>query len=170
VALAYSLSSGSQFEAIYFNQQINDSLYFDLATFSGYLQDEGQSRSKGIELITDIALSEHTGVTTNYSYNDTQDTAGQQRILRPRNMANLGVYYHIEAFKLSAHIRAVDDFIDAGTKLDDYEVFDFTARYTFNETLTVSARIENAFDTQYQDVATYNTSGAAGYVRVKYQF
>ncbi|MFT6899739.1 MAG: vitamin B12 transporter [Paraglaciecola sp.] len=170
VALAYTLSSGSRFEAIYFNQQIDDSLYFDLATFSGYLQDDGQSRSEGVELIADIALSEHTGITANYTYNETQDTAGQQRILRPRNMANLGVYYHIDAFKLSAHIRAVHDFIDVDTKLDDYEVFDFTARYTLNEALSVSARIENAFDTQYQDVATYNTSGAAGYLGVKYQF
>ncbi|MFQ3237394.1 MAG: vitamin B12 transporter [Paraglaciecola sp.] len=170
VALAYSLSSGSRFEAIYFNQQIHDSLYFDLATFSGYLQDNGQSRSEGVELIADIALTKQAGITANYTYNDTEDTIGKQRILRPRNMANLGVYYHTEAFKLSAHIRAVHDVIDAGTTLDSYEVFDFTARYMLNESLILSARVENAFDTKYQDVATYNTSGAAGYLGVKYQF
>ena len=45
-----------------------------------------------------------------------------------------------------------------------------SARYSVNKNLSLSARLENAFDANYQDIATYNTSGAAGYIGAQYQF
>ena len=57
-----------------------------------------------------------------------------------------------------------------GVQLNGYEVIDLSARYTVNQDLSLTARIENAFDANYQDIATYNTSGAAAYVGVQYQF
>lgn len=170
IGLAYSVASGSSIEAIYFDQKIDDSIYFDLTTFSGYLQDDGQSRSKGIELIGQLKLTDTAGITANYTYNDSQDTQGQQRILRPRNMANLGIYYQVDTLKLSANVRAVHDFIDTTVALKDYEVVDLTARWAPRDNWTLTARVENALDRNYQDVATYNTAGAAGYLGFKYQY
>ena len=169
VGLTYTLASGSQFEATYFDQKIQDSIYFDLATFSGYLQDLGESSSKGIELIADIVVTDTIGVTANYTYNDTEDTAGEQRRRRPRNSGSVSVYYDNDTWKLAATLRSLHDAVD-GVQLKGYEVFDISARYAINQDLSLSARIENAFDANYQDIAAYNTSGAAGYVGVQYQF
>lgn len=169
VGLTYSLASGSQFEATYFDQKIEDSLYFDLANFSGYLQDLGESSSKGIELIADILVTDTIGVTANYTYNDTEDTAGDQRRRRPRNSGSVSVYYDNNTWKLAASLRSSHDSVD-GVQLDGYEVIDMSARYTVNQNLSLTARIENAFDANYQDIAAYNTSGAAGYIGAQYQF
>ncbi|WP_166424073.1 TonB-dependent receptor [Paraglaciecola sp. 20A4] len=169
IGLTYALASGSQFDATYFDQKIQDSIYYDLATFSGYLQDLGESSSKGIELIADLVISDSVGVTANYTYNDTEDTAGEQRRRRPRNSGSVSVYYDNDTWKLAATLRSLHDAVD-GIQLKGYEVFDISARYAVNQELSLSARIENAFDANYQDIAAYNTSGAAGYVGVQYQF
>lgn len=169
LGLTYTLASGSQFEATYFEQKIQDSIYFDLATFSGYLQDVGESKSKGIELIADLVISDKVGLTSNYTYNDTEDTADDQRRRRPRNSGSVSVYYDNNTWKVAATARSSHDSVD-GVQLKGYEVFDISARYSVNKDLSLTARIENAFDADYQDIAAYNTSGAAGYVGVQYQF
>ncbi|MDU0356018.1 TonB-dependent receptor [Paraglaciecola aquimarina] len=46
LAVEYSTENGSHYEIVYFDQEIDDSIYFDLANFSGYLQDIGKSFSK----------------------------------------------------------------------------------------------------------------------------
>jgi vitamin B12 transporter len=170
LAIEYSTSEGSRFEAVYFDQKIDDSIFFDLATFSGYLQDEGRSLSKGIELIADVKLNDQWIINANYTYNNTEDTAGNQRLRRPKNLANLGFSYQLEQFSLSANVRLVRNFVDIGTALNDYKLFDLSARYQVTSQLVVFARVENAMDKEYQDVAAFNTSGAAPHIGLRYQF
>jgi vitamin B12 transporter len=169
VGLTYTLASGAQFEATYFDQKIDDSIYFDLATYSGYLQDIGQSSSKGIELIADIVITNAIGVSANYTYNDTEDTDGDQRTRRPRNSGSVSVYYDNNTWKIAASVRSVHDTVDSEL-LDGYEVVDLSAKYHVNDALSFSGRVENAFDTNYEDISNYNTSGAAAYMGVQYQF
>jgi vitamin B12 transporter len=170
VALEYRTANNSHFEVVYFNQEIDDSIYFDLATFSGYLQDLGQSSSEGVELIANWQLSEAFVFHGNYTYNETEDTAGEQRSRRPRHIANIGADYQINRFTVSANVRLVKDFVDNGVALDDYEVLDLSARYQVTDNLTTFARVENLFDSQYQDIASFNTSGEAFHLGLNYQF
>lgn len=171
IAVEYFLAQGSRFEAVYFNQEIDDSIYFDLASFSGYLQDEGQSFSEGVELIAEIKLNDQWQLNVNYSYNDTEDTAGKQRARRPRNVANIGFSYQFDALSVSTNVRMVKDFVaNNGVSLDDYEVLDLSAKYQVNKQLTIFARIENLFESEYQDLAAFHTSGEAPHIGLKYQF
>lgn len=168
--LEYTLSSGSHFEVTYFDQKITDGIEYDLVNYSGYIQSLGEARSKGVELIGDIVLSSNLGLSYNYTYNDAKDTDGEQRNRRPRHLANIGVYYQLDKLRLAANGRLVHHFVDGSTQMKNYELLDISARYSVNDNLTVTARIENAFDTQYQDLTTYYTSGAAAHVGLKYQF
>ncbi|MDN4503071.1 TonB-dependent receptor [Alteromonadaceae bacterium BrNp21-10] len=170
VALEYTLASGTQLQVVYFDQKITDGIDFDLATYSGYLQVLGEARSKGIELIGDIVLGKHAGVTFNYTYNDAIDTEGEIRSRRPKHLANIGTYVQLNNIRLSANARLVRDFVDNGTPMDDYQVLDISGRYSVNNELTVFARIENAFNKDYQDLTAYRTSGSAAYAGLKYQF
>jgi vitamin B12 transporter len=170
IALEYSSAQGSRFESVYFDQKIDDSIFFDLAGFSGYLQEQGRSFSKGIELIAEIKLNEKWLLNANYSYNNTEDTAGEPRIRRPKNIANLGFSYRLDALSVSSSVRFVKDFVDIGGELDDYALVDLSARFQVNEQLVVFARIENLFDRQYQDLAAFNTPGEAPHIGLKYQF
>lgn len=180
VALEYSTKQGSRFEIIYFDQTIEDSIFFDLAGFSGYLQDVGQSTSDGVELIADIKINDTFRIHTNYTYNQTKDTLGKQRLRRPKNMANLGFDYQVDNLTLSANLRLVEDFVDVvfdATSFasvtqpqKNYQIFDISARYRVNLSLTVFARVENLFDENYQDLAAFNTAGETPHIGLKYQF
>ncbi|WP_293746141.1 TonB-dependent receptor [uncultured Paraglaciecola sp.] len=180
IALEYSTKQGSRFEVIYFDQTIEDSIFFDLAGYSGYLQDLGQSSSEGAELIADVKVSDALRLNLNYTYNQTKDTAGEQRLRRPKNMANIGFDYQIDKLTLSANLRLVQDFVDlvldettfesVALPLDNYEVIDISARYRVNTRLTVFARVENLFDKSYQDLAAFNTAGDTPHIGLKYQF
>lgn len=180
IALEYSTKQGSRFEAVYFDQSIEDSIFFDLAGFSGYLQDLGQSSSEGVELIVDVKVNEALRLNLNYTYNQTKDTAGEQRLRRPKNMANIGFDYQVDKLTLSANLRLVQDFVDlvldetsfmsVARPLDNYEVIDISARYRVNTRLTVFARVENLFDKSYQDLTAFHTAGETPHIGLKYQF
>ncbi|MGS2719764.1 TonB-dependent receptor plug domain-containing protein [Paraglaciecola aestuariivivens] len=180
VALEYQSQQGSRFELVYFDQNIEDSIYFDLSGYSGYLQDAGQSSSEGIEVIGSIKLNLALSLHANYTYNQTKDTAGQQRLRRPKQIANLGFDYRADKLTLVANLRVVRDFTDlvmdpstfmsVVTPQDNYHLIDLSARYQINQQLTAFARIENLFDKQYQDLATFNTAGEAPHIGITYQF
>jgi vitamin B12 transporter len=180
VALEYTTKQGSQFEVVYFEQTIEDSIFFDLAGFSGYLQDIGQSTSDGVELIANIKINDALRVHTNYTYNQTKDTLGEQRLRRPRNMANLGFDYQVDNLTLSANVRLVQDFVDIVVDTasftsvtqpqKNYQIIDISARYRVNASLIIFARVENLFDENYQDLAAFNTASEAPHIGLKYQF
>jgi vitamin B12 transporter len=180
VALEYSTNQGARFEVIYFDQKIEDSIFFDLAGFSGYLQNIGESTSDGVELIANIKINDVFQIHGNYTYNHTEDTLGKQRLRRPKKMANIGFDYQVYNLTLSANVRLVQDYVDlvvdetsfssSPQPQKDYHVFDISARYRVNARLTVFARVENLFDENYQDLAAFNTAGETPHVGLKYQF
>lgn len=171
LALQYSTDDGSSYEIVYFDQEIDDSIYFDLAGFSGYLQDTGKSFSDGFEVIVDKKLTDSLSLSVNYTSNDTEDTAGSQRVRRPKRLANIGVNYNVNQWQMAANLRFVGDFVDNGqVELDDYHVLDISARYNIGNGFTLFGRIENALDEDYQDITTFNTAGSAAHVGLKYQF
>lgn len=170
VGLQYTANQGSSIEVVYFDQEVENAIEYDMATYSGYLQDIGTSYSDGIEVIGDWHVTDSFSVVTNYTYNDTEDTEGEQRSRRPKHLLNLGVNYRLERLNVSANLRVVRDFVDNGTQMDDYQLVNISARYAVTDALTVFGRVENALDEDYRDISNYNTAGSAAYAGVKYQF
>ncbi|MBB6519779.1 TonB-dependent receptor domain-containing protein [Pseudoteredinibacter isoporae] len=171
------LAGGGQLELVYFDQEVENEIFFDLQSFSGYLQENGDSNSKGVELSYRQNLSENVEVYSNATYNDTQtvpNSNGQreQRLRRPRVLFNLGGSYEfVEArIELSANLRHVSGQRDISVDIEDYQVLDASVRWSATEQLDVYLRIENALDENYQEIPTYYTSGSAAYAGVKLSF
>ena len=167
--IEYLLANGNRLEAVYFAQEVEDAIYFDLEAYSGYLQDRGTSRSKGVELSADIVLGRHLDLKANYTYGETERPNGQQRIRRPEHLANIGVsYYPLNQLTLNAFLRisrdAIDEVDGRVMPLDDFAVLDLSARYRLTDKLEVYARLENALDEKYQEVIDYNSAERAAYV------
>ena len=57
-----------------------------------------------------------------------------------------------------------------GEDLDNYEVLDLTASFNVYSGLDIYGRVENLLDEDYEEVPTYNTSGAAVYAGLRYSF
>ena len=173
--IEYFLGAQLKLEAVYFNQDVEDAIFFDLELFSGYLQDVGNSTSSGIELIADYALNANWTLKGNYTFNDTERPNGLQRIRRPEHLANLGVSYRSNDSKLAfnAFYRSSANAIDGNTvlvPLDDFDVLDINARYQISDSVEIYARIENALDENYQEIAGFNSAERGSYIGANLSF
>lgn len=171
--LSWLADSGLYLEAVYFDQRVEDEIYFDLANYSGYLQRSGDTDSSGVELVADWPLLATLSLSANYTFNNTETSSGASRPYRPERLANLGLNWRTLAGKLvlGASWRLSEDAQDIdGTALDDYQLLELTASYQLFANLQLYGRLENALDEDYEEVPTYNTSGAAGYAGLRYTF
>jgi vitamin B12 transporter len=173
LGLEYEGAAGVHLEITYFDQEIEDEIFFDLTGFSGYLQSLGTSTSKGVEIGARAPLGERWEIVGNWTNNDTGDTANEQRLRRPKNLGNIGIEYASADAKLrfAANYRLSKDSIDiGGVALDDYEVLDLSTSYAFNANFELYARVENATDEDYQDLIGYNTPGRTAYAGMRLRF
>ena len=137
------------------------------------LQDSGQSNSTGVELIADWTLLDTLSLSGNYTYNDTEQADGSQRVFRPEHLANLGITWLVmdQRLRLGLNARLSRGSVDtAGSAMDDYEVVDINGRFQVTDGLSVYGRVENLFDADYEEIPTYNASGLAAYAGVRYSF
>lgn len=173
LGLSWLASSGVYLEAVYFDQKVEDEIYFDQADYSGYLQRSGDTDSSGVELVAQWPVTQNLSLNTNYTFNDTKTSTGSRRPYRPEHLANLGLNWQLlnddlalgAAWRSSRGAQDID-----GSQLDDYQVLELTANYQLTPGLQVYGRLENALDEDYQEVPTYNTSSAAAYAGVRYAF
>lgn len=173
VGVEYHTASGDVFEIVYFDQEIEDYIDFDLDGYTGYLQDEGTSKSRGVELSAEIGLTETLLFTANATYNDTEDPNGDQRDRRPEKIFNVGLQALLfnDSLRLNADVRGVYDNVDLnGEELDDYETLNLSATYFVGEDLEFYIRGENVFSAEYQEALTYNSSTAAVYGGMRFSF
>ena len=172
VGVEYLAANGVTAELVYFDQDIEDEIFFDLAAFSGYLQNTGLTRSKGFELSASAPVFDNVALTGNYTYTDSVDRNGDPRRRAPKNLYNLGVtsQWFDQALNISANMRWVRDVTDGAVQLDDYQVLDITASYQVTDKLNLYIRAENALDEEYQEIDTYNTARASFFGGVRYHF
>lgn len=166
----YLQGNNLRLEAIYFDQQVEDAIDFDLAGFSGYLQDLGTSYSRGVELGGEISLGDAWQLSANYTHNETERPNGQQRLRRPKHLINLGVAWFTlqDKLNLNAYYRISRDSIDqtgnTSVPLDDFAVLDISVNYSVTPGIQVYGRLENALDEDYREITGYNTAGRAAYI------
>jgi len=172
----YQSIHGWQLEAVYFDQDVEDAIEFDLATFSGYLQDIGTSSSKGLELSGEFMISSAVNFSANYTYNDTERPNGLQRLRRPEQLANLGLSYFgmDDGLNINAFYRisrdSIDEVFGSVVALDNFAVLDISASYRVNDYFQLYGRVENALDEEYQEISDYNSAERAAYIGLKLNF
>jgi len=155
LGIEYAAESGLRLEVTYFDQQIEDEIYFDLVNFSGYLQSVGESSSEGVEIAVEVPLARQWQLLANWTHNETEDATGAQRLRRPENLGNVGFLYRgaDDRLGLIASYRLSRDAVDiGGAPLDDYEVLDLSLSYRLKGALELHGRVENATDEQYEEL------------------
>jgi vitamin B12 transporter len=172
LGVSWTAASGLYLEAVYFDQNISDEIFYDYDSF-GYLQASGDTESTGVELISEWPLLNTLSLTGNYTYNDTQTITGDNRAFRPEHLASLGINWRplADRVTLGLNVRLSRDAQDVdGTDLDNYELVDINASFLIARGLELYGRVENVLDEDYEEVPTYNTSGAAAYAGLRYSF
>lgn len=165
---------GLSLELVAFRQDVEDAIDFDLAGYSGYLQLTGTNRSEGIELLGRAKLSERVSATANFTINNTERASGLPRLRRPKQLLNLGLSYvdAAERLRINAFYRrsqsAVDEVAGTLVALEDFGVLDLNASYTLPGGIELFARLENAGNTSYREIADYRSADRAAFVGLRF--
>lgn len=171
VGVELTTADGHYFEFVYFDQDIIDAIEYDFGT-SSYGQSKGKSNSKGIELLSELNLSDSLSLVTTYMYNDAYKPDDTRRNRRPRHVASLGLQgvFFDELLQVNLDVRGVQDREYEGEEREDYEVVNLRVAYQMTHDLKVFVRGENIFNEDYEETNTYNTSSAAFYAGFSYDF
>lgn len=176
IAVEYYTQPGLQLEAVYFDQRIDDAIYFDLSAYSGYLQDSGESRSRGLELSATRPLGTQWQAQLNYTHNKAERPDGSPRQLRPRHLGNVRIGWHSadERLRVNAFYRLSRDTVDLSggqtVTVDDSQVTDLTLSFTLTSYAELYGRIDNLFDADYEEVYGYHTAGRAATLGFRLHF
>jgi len=172
----------------YFNAQLEDEINgFSFDAGSGAFTAvnlNGESDRSGIEASFDAPLSHGLDILVSYTYTDSDEPnslGGTQRELRrPRNMAraNLG-WRSLDGdwnLWLGADFNGAQQDIffppfptpSQRVEIDDYLITDFTASWRIAPSFSLTGRVENLLDEEYENVFGFTNSGVAGFIGLRY--
>jgi len=171
-------------ELVAFSNDLRSEIVEDFSLFPSYtvVNAPGTSRRRGLEASADWQPLHGVRLGANYTYLDTRErrTAGSalREIRRPRHTANLYADYEAGPLTLGASLAYVgrrldtdfDLFPSPRVRLGAYVLGSARLGYRIAKHFEAFARIENAFDAQYQDVVGYNTPGRGVYAGIRFSF
>ena len=158
----------------YFDSRYTDmhSYESDPVTWQGtYVNLDDKATARGVELTGSLRINKDFRVNAGYTFMETDDGDGDELLRRPKHSGSINANYKYTP-KLSANIgaRYVGERLDySNVELDDYTVINIGAAYQVHKHITLSARLENAFDKDYEEVSGYNTDPLTAYVGVSFK-
>jgi vitamin B12 transporter len=176
---------GLRIEAIGFSSDLQDEIVEDFSIFPDYtvINAPGTSRRRGIELSADWEPVPGLTLAANYTYLDaTQPTAAggeqERELRRPEHAANLFATWARGPLTLGGTLSCVGERVDRDfdlfpaplVELDPYLLASARFAYRLTEQLEAFARVENAFDEEYQDVVGYATPGRTVHAGIRLRF
>ncbi len=172
-------------EAVAFSNDLEDEIVEDFSPFPNYtvVNARGEPRRRGIELSGEWRPVNGLRVAANYTYIDTRELdagAGNalREVRRPEHTANLLADYTAGRLTVGGALAYVGERIDSDfdlfpaprLTLDSYVLASARVAYRISGGLEAFARIENAFDEDYQDVVGYATQGRSVYAGIRLAF
>ncbi|MEM1345053.1 MAG: TonB-dependent receptor [Pseudomonadota bacterium] len=174
------------FDATYFRGRVTDEIIsgFDTAaSLPTSVNATGESPRQGVELALTLLPIDALSLTASYTYTLSEEgSTGFQEVRRPRHTAGLDALYRFAGDRATLGLgltysgdqRDLD--FTAGTfpapliTLDSYVLLNIQGSYEVTENLAVFARVENATNTDYQEVFNFETQGIAGFAGLRVNF
>lgn len=160
-------------EATWFDQEVENQIYFyyDPGTFlSGYLQNVGTSRSRGVELLGEAALAAGFQLSANLTWNETRSASGDQRPYRPEWTGAASLVWQGSWLSAAVTARFTQASVDTlGQAMPDTERLDGSLRATLSKNLQLTARVENISNSRDAQIQGYNVMPRAMYLGLRYK-
>ena len=172
------------FSASYYSAKLeNEIMGFvfdaDLAGFTAANSGDKSDR-EGVEAAFSWQATGALSVQGSYTWLDSTDPAAVTEVRRPRNSGSLRVNYGLERLNVNVGIVATGDQEDdyfppfppfqERVVLDSHVLMSVATQFRVNESVTLTARIENALDESYEEVFGYRNPGRAFYGGVRISF
>ncbi len=179
----FTIAERGQLSITYFDADLRHEIAttFDASTFRSSVANlAGRSKRRGIEAEAHYAPSENITVAFMYTYTDAKQPDGQIEVRRPRHIGSAAITYALPstrgAITLAAdHNGRQEDldfrsFTSARVTLRDYTLVRLAGHYAIRRNVSLTARIENLLDQQYEEVFSYRATGRAFYAGVQARF
>ena len=165
-----SADGATQVGITYFNQDTENQIDFSFAV-GGY-QNISVVDSQGIELFVSQQVFDWLNVAANYAYIDSEDGTGAKLSRVPAHTADVTVSLDPEGPLSGAMLFRYNgpEENTNGTTLDGWLRVDMTARYEVTENIEAYGRVENLFDTNYQQILGYGTPGVSGTMGLRLRY
>ncbi len=183
-------SIGASVGFTWFHANLEDEIYgyaFDPESFQTTATNlPGTSKRRGVELTGMAQLSPGLKVSATYTYTDATEPdavtgADVREIRRPRHAGSLGANWSSPDGRMELDARLSytgsrnDDywppsFIKEVVEMGAYKLVSLAATYRLNDATRIYTRIDNLFDTSYEDVYGYNTPGIGAYAGLRFDF
>jgi vitamin B12 transporter len=165
-------------DATYFNQTLENKIkdiYFPVTTVTNV---PGTSTRHGVELTASLKLLEGLTLGASYTYLDARDPDGTREIRRPQHSGALNIAYTFTEVPLTLHSEVVlvgenlDTDFTTGTNvtLPAYTLVNAGLNYQLSDQVEIYGRVQNLFDTRYEEILNYNTQGRTFYAGAKAKF
>ncbi len=137
------------------------------------------AKTSGLELTLSLQPVDGLIISGGYTYTKTENVAtGEELLRRPRNKYNVALNYQLSKnANMNIGLLHVGEREDYGSEfpwpiitLKPYTVVNLAASYAFTDTLSLTGRIENLLDEEYEEVSGYGTPGIAGYLGARLTF
>ena len=146
----------------------------DFATFDGENRNFERARITGVEASWDYQAEPWT-TRVSASLQDPRDLTNDQPLLRrSRESLTLNLTRALGAHQLSVDLLAAGQRQDFGfpapVRLDAYLLVGLAGRFRLNDDWSLTARVENLFDEDYELARGYNTMGRSLFVALRRDF
>ena len=169
IGLVYA-SGETYVRAVYFETLTDDAITPNDA-WSAY-SNVGRTENKGIEAMLNTQWSGNRLRVSLVSQDPKNLSTGFALARRARNYASVDISRMVAGYELGAKVYGADERKDSpydSVMLAGYSVWSFYSSKQIDSEWTLRARVENAFDRQYQLASGYNTPGLGAFVTLQYQ-
>ncbi len=162
-----TLDMRGKFSLTYFDQDTENLINYS----PGSYENIATANTTGVEIESNYRFTNWLSSNLNYTHLNAKDGTGAFLVRVPKHSANLTISFMIKnrlngsiRFKYNGKEKDPNGFVDSWSRID------LTSNYTMNESLEIYARIENIFDTQYQQILGYGTPGISGHLGARFSF
>lgn len=148
----------------YFDQRYKDLIQTDPNTWMA--SNVARAEIKGIETGVKVRLLDGLNLSGGYTYLDSKDRdTGERLTRRPRDKFSASITYSKRDLSMLADFIFVGKRFDSSIKKDlpSYSVTNLSINYKITKAVTIYSRIENLFDSDYEEAGTYGTPGFSVY-------
>ena len=173
IGLEKRLNKASNVSATIFNNTVDNLIEFNNDTFI-YEQNNGSTKTSGLELSSNLRVSDTVTLNANYTYT-TSETGDVKAVRVPKHDLVLAIENQFsENFSSLASLRVARDIEDtvwpSNIQMPNYEVLDISLTYDINDKSSAYLQIQNLADANYETIKGYNMGGRQFFAGIRASF
>ena len=173
IGLVKKFTEATNLSMTIFNNTVDNLIEFNNDTFI-YEQNNGSTKTNGLELSSNLKVSDTVTVNADYTFT-TSETGNVKAVRVPKHDLVLAIEKQFnDKFSGLASLRVARDIEDtvwpSNIQMPNYEILDISLTYDINDKSSVYLQVQNLVDEKYETIKGYNTGGRQVFAGIRASF